>query len=257
MTALRARHADDVFIEECKNGPTWTGKHRRLDGWAMLKTWSPVTMIGYEVKVSRSDFVGDGKWPEYLPLCHQLYFVCAKGVAKSEELPAEVGLMELAGTRLVTRKKAPYRTIELPAKLLVYVLMSRLDAVRCERVTVAGRSATLDYWRKWLDTCREAKDIGWSVSRRVRELVDQVQRKENELAGREQAVKQAYEELKRIGIEPGDSWQMIRQIDRMSGAAEQRELVQRLDHFESALRTFRQAIEHRQYRQDKIKDIAC
>jgi hypothetical protein len=55
LKALAQRHKDDVFVPECKNGPTQTGSHRRLDAWVMLKTWSPVTMIGYEIKVSRSD----------------------------------------------------------------------------------------------------------------------------------------------------------------------------------------------------------
>jgi len=29
---------------------------------------------GYDIKISRSDFLGDEKWTGYLPLCNLLYF---------------------------------------------------------------------------------------------------------------------------------------------------------------------------------------
>ena len=79
LDKLKAKHTDDVFVAECKNGPTHTASHRRLDAWVMKKSWSPITMLGYEIKQSRSDFLQDNKWQAYLPCCHQLYFVCPKG----------------------------------------------------------------------------------------------------------------------------------------------------------------------------------
>lgn len=60
---LRKRHEKDLLVSECKTGSTWISNGcRRLDAWVLKRTWSPVTMIGYEVKVSRSDFVNDMKW---------------------------------------------------------------------------------------------------------------------------------------------------------------------------------------------------
>ncbi len=48
---------------------------------------------GYEVKISRSDFVADDKWQEYLPFCNKFYFVCPPDLIKLSELPPETGLI--------------------------------------------------------------------------------------------------------------------------------------------------------------------
>ena len=50
---------------------------------------------GYEIKVNRSDFVGDRKWQHYLPYVHFFYFASPKGLIDPAELPAEIGLLEL------------------------------------------------------------------------------------------------------------------------------------------------------------------
>ena len=52
-------------------------------------------ITGYEVKVSRSDFLSDvrsGKWEKYLAWCHRLYFVFPMGFSvASGEIPKGVG----------------------------------------------------------------------------------------------------------------------------------------------------------------------
>ena len=130
LNALAFRHSLDIFVTECKNGPTQWGTHRRLDAWAMLRTWSPITMIGYEIKVNRSDWLQDRKIVEYLPLCHKLYVVASVGVVEVEELPDDIGLIELVGHSLITRHKATFRKILLPGELMVYVLMCRTKITR-------------------------------------------------------------------------------------------------------------------------------
>ena len=47
---LRDKHDDDVFVPEAKTGSSWSGC-KRLDIWVMKKSWSPVTMIGYDLPV--------------------------------------------------------------------------------------------------------------------------------------------------------------------------------------------------------------
>lgn len=165
---LEERHHDDVFVAECKDGPTWNGSHLRLDGWAMLKTWSPPTTIGYEIKVSRGDWLNDQKVAGYLPLCHQLYIVAPDGVVDQAELPPECGLLRVTsgGKRLLTVKKAPYRNIDWPGDLLAYILMSRAKITR-ERFPPESSSA--DYWRKWLAAREEEREIGHRVSRSLSE----------------------------------------------------------------------------------------
>jgi len=53
---LSHKHRDDVFVTECKNGPSNRG-YLRLDAWVMARSWARPKVTGYEVKVSRSDFL--------------------------------------------------------------------------------------------------------------------------------------------------------------------------------------------------------
>lgn len=136
LRLLADRHKGDVFVPECKDGSSTSAQHagrRRMDAWVMLKTWSPVTFIGYEIKETRSDWIRDQKFNDYLQLCHLLYVVAQKGVVEKKELPKGVGLLEPigegTGQRLVTRVKAARRAIETPVDLLLYVLMSRTRIV--------------------------------------------------------------------------------------------------------------------------------
>jgi len=87
LDLLLVKHAQDVCVPECKNGPTWTAKHLRLDLWAMKKSWSNPYTYGYEIKASRSDFLQDEKWLNYLPYCNYFSFVCLPGLIEPEELP--------------------------------------------------------------------------------------------------------------------------------------------------------------------------
>lgn len=136
LSALQKKHTDkqhpDAFFTQVKNGPTHTaqrGELRILDGLAVKKSWAQPCLTGYEVKVSRSDFLSDDKWTDYLPLCHELYFVCPSGLIKPEEVGEEVGLIYYNGKSgsLATIKKAIYRNIELPTDMLYYIIMSRIE----------------------------------------------------------------------------------------------------------------------------------
>ena len=159
---LAQRHAQDVFVSECKNGPTWDGPYRRLDAWAMRKSWSPWTTIGYEIKVSRQDFVADQKWPSYLPLCHELYFVCPAGLIKAVDLPQGIGLIWVSvnGERLYIKIRATRREPELEkmVKLMAYVLMSRTRVVADMQEANGAVEPREDRERRRLDLIRQNVD---------------------------------------------------------------------------------------------------
>jgi hypothetical protein len=89
----------DVFITECKNGETWGARDLyKLDAWVLKRTYSPLTTIGYEIKVSRSDFENDQKWTNYIDLCHEFFFVCPGGLIRATDLPSSVGLIWVSST---------------------------------------------------------------------------------------------------------------------------------------------------------------
>ncbi|MRN51968.1 hypothetical protein [Paenibacillus monticola] len=128
--ALADRHKDDFYMTEVKDGPSQSVQHHlKLDALAVRKSWSKPLLSGYEIKVSRSDFLRDNKWMGYLPLCHEFSFVCPTGLIKPEELPEQVGLIYYnpeKGT-LQTKRKAVYRLVEIPANMLMYIIMNRLN----------------------------------------------------------------------------------------------------------------------------------
>jgi hypothetical protein len=167
---LAARHSKDVFIPECKDGPTHYTFHVRMDAWAMNKSWAHPVVSAYEVKVSRADFLKDNKWPSYLPLCNQFYFVAPAGLIDLSELPAEAGLLTAAGkgdgARLLTKKKAPHRDITIPEEVYRYILMCRVTTAPEHHADQGDRAA---HWRRWLKEKSENQKIGWQVSKRIRE----------------------------------------------------------------------------------------
>ncbi len=128
---LAQRHAGDVFVPQCKDGPTVNAHVLALDAWAMNRSWAHPRTFGYEIKVARADFTHDAKWHGYLDLCSEFYFVAPCGLIDKSELPAEAGLLVPASTggRLLTKKLAPRRDVVPPAELYQYVLMCRAEII--------------------------------------------------------------------------------------------------------------------------------
>ncbi len=162
MALLEAKHAEDVFIPECKDGPSQASRHVRMDAWAMNKSWANPLITAYEIKVSRQDFIKDNKWPAYLDCCNQLYFVCPRGLIGVHEMSPQLGLIYISKTAsiLVTKKKAPYREVTIPETLWRYILMCR---VKTKAEDDDLDKATI--WKQWLAKKTEWGTIGWLVSK--------------------------------------------------------------------------------------------
>ena len=167
IAVLAMKHKDDLFIPQCKDGASYGRQMRQMDAWARKKSWANPLTTAYEVKVARSDFLGDTKWRDYLPLCNEFYFVAPKGLIQIDELSPEAGLREVMRTRVITRKKAPYREGALDESLCKYILMHRTQVCRGNEHTTVER----DYWQRWLALRDEDKELGWDVSRKLQELV--------------------------------------------------------------------------------------
>ena len=172
LDLLQIKHGEDLSIPECKDGPTQFANHRRMDLWVMKRSWANSLSICYEIKISRSDFLNDTKWQDYLPLCNELFFVTKPGVIEKDELPEQVGLLVCSknGVRLFTKKKAPYRDIELPENLYRYILMARTKIDSDYKIEQGSATAR---WKRWLAQKDEKKELGWNVSKKIRQLVTQ------------------------------------------------------------------------------------
>lgn len=171
-------------------------------------------MIGYEVKVSRSDWLNDKKYLAYLPLCHYLNIVAAPGVVQIEELPPDVGLLEPVGngTRLVTRRKAVYRKIELPGDLLVYVLMCRTKITREIQDSSGWRMRQL---QEWVESKNEKHKLSYAVNAKIRETFAEQERRQSQLNFRLERLERIERRLTELGFDPDkpvDLWDLNQRL---------------------------------------------
>ncbi len=60
----------------------------------------------YEIKSSRGDFLGDTKWPKYLPYCTHFSFVAPAGAIFRWELGREIGLIEYGAPAFERMRRA-------------------------------------------------------------------------------------------------------------------------------------------------------
>jgi len=173
---LAKRHGKDVFVCECKNGPTWFGPHSRLDAWAMKRSWAHPCTWGYEVKSSRGDFLKDDKWRAYMEYCNQFYFACPTGMIEVEELPQDVGLLwaSKTGGRLYTKRKAAHREANIPEDFWRYIVMSRIQA----RDSKSEHDRA--YWTKWLEDRKLDREFGYRVGRGIRKRLEEEVRRVQE-----------------------------------------------------------------------------
>jgi hypothetical protein len=170
---LSKKHGDDVFVTECKLGPSWGGT-QRIDAWVMPKSWAHMNTIAYEIKVSRSDFLNDNKWRTYLDFCHSFYFVCPTNLISAEELPEEAGLMWVSpsGKKLYTKKKAPLRDTVIPSTLFYYLLMWRTKLYDKEKehseLSTDGKKQIL---REYVKDKKWNKAWGHSFGKRLSKVI--------------------------------------------------------------------------------------
>jgi len=211
LALLAQRHSGDVFVPECKDGPTVGSSHLRMDAWAMAKSWTAPTIWGYEIKRDRKDFLRDQKLEAYIDYCNEFYLVCPWGVIQPAEVPAEAGLLWVTktGNRLHQKKKAVYRRIEFPENVVRYILICRAKIDREYSV----RPDQTEHWRQWLADKKEKQEIGYQVSRRLKEKysedVTKVQTEQLRLEKRLEAYERLEALLRTMGIEPElySSWQ--------------------------------------------------
>lgn len=238
LKLLAIRHGRDVFVPECKDGPTHAARHLRMDAWVMPRSWARPATTGYEIKVDRNDFLSDEKWQGYLPLCHQFYFVTPPGVAQLGEIPEEAGLIVTTtnATRLLTKKKAPLRVVEIPEDVWRYVLMARTRIVEPGHYE---RDAAQD-WQDWLAERHDKHTLGYHVSQKIARLVGKRIR-DTEIANARlqnevSRLSDIREILTEIGIGSVDDWR-IREIAEKAAFAQSREglQMQTLDELQMAI----------------------
>jgi len=134
LRVLAAKHSRDLFVPHCKTGSTYMSPGPILDAWVMPYSWTR-PIIGYEVKVSRSDFHRDQKWRAYLRYCNLFFFVTPWELIRADEVPEEAGLIWVTKTGAGLRYKKhalPNWHHAIPQTIFQYVLMWRKEAAPTE-----------------------------------------------------------------------------------------------------------------------------
>jgi hypothetical protein len=194
LQLLKEKHSEDVVVPECRTGPSQGrgDEYVIMDCWTAPHSWASYQTTAYEIKVSRADFIRDTKWQRYLPYCHYMYFVAPKGIVNPNELPPEVGLYEPTTNckRLLMKKRAVYRNVELPVEFYKYLLICRTN-IRSDRSVQHSKQA---YWKNWLDNCIVDAEFGRHVGQKIAQSV------KNEIL----KVQEANRDLTRINAQLSD-----------------------------------------------------
>ena len=152
LKALRAWHkiSGSLFFQHVKTGASFSGQLRILDGLHVRIAWSKPVFEGYEVKVSRSDFLRDTKYTEYLPYCTHFSFVVPDKLIRKDELPDHIGLIyykEDGSLRTVRKAQALAQDPKKLSTMLRYLVYYRTTA-RAEMVQAATSQVKHDRHRR-------------------------------------------------------------------------------------------------------------
>lgn len=236
LALLRDKHSKEVFVSECKDGPSQLGSHNRMDAWVMARSWAHPAVTAYEIKVSRADFLGDQKWHKYLDFCNYFYFAAPPGIIAPNELPPEVGLYVTStnAARLFCKKKATLREVAIPENVFRYILMCRAK-IGSERGPEDTRTTAYEFWKAWLEGKRDCRDMGHRVSRAIREAVSkkviEVELKQFALEKTLETYAVFRENLKKLGLCPDaplDRWVAKNAVEKWQAGGGQ-EILDALD----------------------------
>lgn len=228
LRLLAEKHKGDVFVPECKNGQTWSNSNLlRLDAWCLKRSYSPLTTIGYEIKVSRSDFEQDQKWVGYLDYCHQFYFVCPAGLIRSVDLPHDVGLIWVSASNRLHTKKIATQTKPDTLKvneLLWYVLMSRCQIAGSPYIHRDAKQINTEAMISIVKSAEEGKYLASFVNGHIRKRYDEMKEAVNHISERERNVQEFTDRLQKLGIiwNPKDnSWHETESVTKQINALRQ------------------------------------
>jgi len=154
-----------------------TGGGTRYADAVAVNLWSSRghAVHGFEIKVSRSDWLRELKQPEkaedVYQFCDHWWIVAPRGVVKDGELPPTWGLLEVRDTGLVQQTAAPRLTPKPITREFFASLMRRgsegivQTAERMQRVAVQEARAQID--------ARVQKEVEYST-RHLRELQEMI-----------------------------------------------------------------------------------
>ena len=218
---LAEKHKLDVFVAQCKNGETLGARKLLiLDAWALKRTYSPLSMIGYEIKVDRQDFEHDQKWIDYTDLCHYFYFVCPAGLIRSTELPHQIGLIWVSQSGVLhTKHKAERQNLDITktSDLLTYIVMARSKIVDNSQVLKHDNNESrFDEKRKYVEQSKARGELAYFIKGYIKDEFKRLQELDGSMKRREDRITRFEQQLAKLGItwdSNNDTWQDSQRVE--------------------------------------------
>lgn len=127
---LARRYSPPAFAYFSEVANTTGAAARYADGIAYsLFASTGFEMNGFEIKISRADFLNELKNPaksdEIMKYCDKWWIVCPSKMIDKRELPPTWGLMEVRGNKLVMARPAPLLKSVSPDRAFIAALLRR------------------------------------------------------------------------------------------------------------------------------------
>lgn len=191
----------------------------RLDGVELEWSYSNMWVHGFEIKVSRSDWLRDAKYERYRKYCDTLTVVCPKGLIGRDEIPGDIGLMWYDPDKNMLRykRKPGYDTTDKDTSILKdRLLRSIVKSVWYD--SSVSRYGRYDTAKDYLDQKATMKGVGRALgskmARRLQALEEQCEPTRRQ---RTEAKAKAYDQLVRLLYDSGyqqiDPWSTPEHID--------------------------------------------
>lgn len=247
------RENGEVAVQELSCA-SW-GSNGWVDVATVKPSWSNPNPTGYEVKVSRSDFMSDvrsGKYRRYLPFFRRFYFACPAGMVKKKEVPEGMGLIvrsDKGWSGVVGPSVTEIDDGDWPQLLLAMLMRQKEAPWRAQ--TNDDPEARRRRVRKYRDHLEASRIIDHSVKKQIREA-----RRNN------RQMKRAREKLCEVlGVEPdGQRLTSLAEklIRREAGDDHTKKLVEKVaDRTVDRLRRgLERKVEDLQDLQDQLEEIA-
>jgi len=231
----------------------------RPDVYTIEKSFVRPAPTAYEVKVSVSDFRADvtaAKWHSYLDYAYSVVFACPAGLIKSDEIPAQCGLLvrHEAVWRLAKRSTPVPRAIDQAA--LLKLLIDGIDRegprirAKCWNDTAGVKQFAQRFGHEAARYVADAASVKQTVETANYQCARLLERAEKDAADiRQRATQEAPafwgKLLGVLGLEPDASrWDVEREIRALKTARDGGEHVAALRNTIATLRRLTQDQEH-------------
>lgn len=206
---LEKRHSSDLFYCEVKTGSTWYSNFSIIDAIAIPKSWKNFAITGYEVKVSRGDFLQDNKWHKYLPYCNELYFAVPNNLVDPSELSDGIGLIYCTEKTTRKIKKAARREIEKDkVSDMLFHLMMKYN-MQDSYPFHAGKA---DFWEDWLERKKKSTEIGWNVRSEIGKRLVNAEKENERFKKSDEKLKEITKLLEKYNR---PTWDLVAGIERI------------------------------------------